>query len=146
MTKKNNNRIQDRPWLPPRLGMFPLGSIESRAAARAFNLAAELERQRTETALRATLTSFQRTFVENSGCGFSYGVLLMANMMEQKSRLFGWALPTAEELRYRHRVAQEMAKIRKAQPTLNDNTIRQMAEEILKTETPRSGLGHVDEE
>ena len=118
-------------WLPPRPGNFPLGSMESRAAARAVNLAEELESQRREAHLRASLTPFQKAFLEGRELNSAW--LIATRAIEEKSRIFGWALPTADEIRHKRRVADEMKKIKRAEPTLNENEIRQKAEERLKS-------------
>jgi hypothetical protein len=100
-----------RPW--PRPSDFPLGSLESRAAARAVLLAADLEKQEQEAAQFKNLTPYEQEFIELfDGPEAQAGMLYMLRkVIIPKSQIFGWPLPSLVEARHRLQVAKEVKRI-----------------------------------
>jgi hypothetical protein len=134
----NSTRIR-RSWLGPRPGDFPLGSLESRAAARFVQLALDIEAQEQRAALLKNLTPFEQAFIKGVDDPRRQAVgLLLARAMVQKSERFGFPLPTPEEWRLKRRVPDEIAKIEQERAArgdtefLNKEALREMAEDRLR--------------
>lgn len=128
-------------YLGPRPGDFPLGSMESRAAARAALLALDIEAQEQLAALCGNLTPLEQAFCEiGDNPRSKAGMLMIVNVMIQKSQLFGFPLPTPEEVRHRWRISQEVDKIEQERAArgdtafLDEKSVREMAEERLRRE------------
>jgi hypothetical protein len=85
----------------PRPGDFPLGSLESRAAARAVQLARELEIQERQAAQLQNLTPLEQEISEASDDPEVQALMvrLFRYTVIPRYEIYGMQLPTAEELR-----------------------------------------------
>jgi hypothetical protein len=129
----------------PKPGDFPLGSIRSRAAARALlaNYAAEqAQDQATEF---ANLTPYERAIVENEDPEIVHALLGLARMAELRAEAFRFSLETPEEIRHLKRVAKlanEMTEGKYREISLADpaegKRIRDLAEEKFRVQTSSS--------
>src|SRR5579862_2926508 len=93
-------------------GDFTIGSPESRAIARAL-LDNQVARQREMEAIDlANLTPFEQAISEGE-TGISRSIMIgFAKIAEMRAAVYGFSLPTPEEIRYRQavaRVADEIA-------------------------------------
>jgi hypothetical protein len=77
----------------PRPGQFPLGSLQSRAAARLMKLALEAEAQDQQNAWLKDVTPRERAFMEALGGSVTPAGLMLTRAILEKSRIFGWELP-----------------------------------------------------
>lgn len=94
MRKYTRNRHS---WTGPRPGDFPLGSVESRAATRAVQLAHDMAARERWAVLLGNLTPREKEFMEGTESpGTEFG-LLMVRTIVRKCELFGWPLPTPEK-------------------------------------------------
>ena len=93
----------------PRPGDFPLGSIESRAAARSLLQALEQDAQDRRGARLGKLSPLEQAFIQACGCEdpdvAEYLVLILRHVLVPRNEIFGVPLPTLEELR-EHRDAR----------------------------------------
>jgi hypothetical protein len=90
--------------LLPRPGDFSLGSIKSRAAARAIpSKTIELENQLPD---RITLTPFEAAISEHDDPRVSAVLVGLAMCAEERARVFGFNLPTPEWIRHQLQVAK----------------------------------------
>jgi hypothetical protein len=129
-----------RSRLGPGPGDFPLGSLESRAAARAVQLASDMEAQEQRAALLRNLAPLEQAFIETvDDPGVQAIVLdLVRGVIIPKHQLFGWPLPTPEELRHMRQVSEEVDKIVQERAARGDtaflakNTLREMAKDRLR--------------
>ena len=137
-----SNWMRNRRRWGPRPGEFPLGSLKSRAAARATQLAAELEARQQQAALFGNLTPQEKVFCE--GARGSKASLYLARAMISKSKLFGFPLPTLQQMRHRWRVLREVDKVEQERAArgdtafLDEKSVREMAEERLLREDQRA--------
>ncbi len=137
-----NNTRNLRSRLGPRPGDFPLGSLESRAAARAVQLARDLEIQEQQAALLENLTPLERAFLEGVSDPVkpSPALHMLLNKMIKMEEQFGLPLPTPEEVRHWRQVEKEIAKVEQERKALGDTsfldkkTLRKMAEDRLRGE------------
>jgi hypothetical protein len=139
MTRSTRNR---RPP-GPRPGDYPLGSPESRAAARAVLSAQDLQAQEQDEALRRNLTPLEEAFMESSSdptAPPSPTLAMLCEAIEMKARTFGMSPITPEQVRHRGRVSNEVAKIEQERAVQGDtaflskNALWEMAEERLRRE------------
>jgi len=128
--------------LGPRPGNFPLGSWESRAAARAELLARDQEIQEKQAALIENMTEVERAFVEGSNGTVkpSYALHLILDAWVKKCKLFGLPAPTPEDVLHKWQVLKEVAKIEEERAAqgdwsfVNKEALREMAEDRLRGE------------
>jgi hypothetical protein len=87
--------------LGPRLGDFPLGSIQSRAAARAIQLAQNLEIERQQAAQLRNLTPLEQMFSDSSDDREVQLAMVWTarHLLIPKHQIFGFDLPTPEKIR-----------------------------------------------
>jgi hypothetical protein len=106
--------------LGPRSGDFPLGSLESRAAARVAQLALDMETQRQLAALFRNLTPLEQAYIEIVDDPGAQAVALyfVRNAIIPKHQLFGWPLPTPEEVRHKRQVSEEVEKFEQERAAL----------------------------
>jgi hypothetical protein len=131
--------------LGPRPGDFALGSLESRAAARAVQLVLDIEAQEQRAALFRNLTPLEQAFIEvvDDPRAQAVGLYLVRNVIIAKHQLFGLPLPTPEEVRHTASLRKEVAKIEQERAALGDTafldkkTLREMAEDRLRRERRR---------
>src|SRR5713226_6663474 len=92
--------------LGPKPGDFPVGSIQSRAAARALlaNHAAEQAQDRA-TEL-AGLTPYARAMIEDVDPEIVHTVIGLSQQAEERAEMFGLRLETPEEIRHLKKVAK----------------------------------------
>jgi hypothetical protein len=104
----------------PRPGDFALGSLESRAAARAVQLVLDIEAQEQRAALFRNLTPLEQAFIEGDDDpgAQAWGVYLVRNAIIPKCQLFGWPLPTPEEVRHKRQVSEEVEKFEQERAAL----------------------------
>ena len=126
----------------PRPGDYPLGSLESRAAARAVLSAQDLQAQQ-DDALRRNLGPLEEAFMEISSdptAPPSPALAMLCEAIEMKTRMFGMSPITPEYVRHKGRVLKEVAKIQQERAAqgdtafLNEEALREMAEERLRRE------------
>ena len=110
----NNCMRNRRSRVGPRPGDFPLGSLRSRAAARALLSAQDLEAQEQNDALRRNLTPLEEAFMEISSdptAPPSPALAMLCKAIEMKTKLFGMSPSvTPESVRHRVKVLKEVAK------------------------------------
>jgi hypothetical protein len=88
------------PSMGPRPGEFPLGSMRSRAAARAIQLTQELEIQERRAEQLRNLTPLERTFTDASDDpDVREKMLMTARFIIPKCQMFGSPLPSPEKIR-----------------------------------------------
>jgi hypothetical protein len=139
MSKRPQN---SRSQLGPRPGDFPLGSLESRAAARADQLARDQEIQEQQALLLKNATPLELALVEgpDNPLKLSPMLHLMCEASNEKSRLFGWPPITPEFVRQQRRVLEEVARIEQERAArgdrsfMNSEALRKMAEDRLGCE------------
>jgi hypothetical protein len=92
----------------PRPGDFPLGSLESRAAARAVQLARDLEIQEQRAAQLQNLTPLEAAFSEASDDPEVQALIvrLVREVVVPKHEIYGVPLPTPTQIRTLRRVCQ----------------------------------------
>jgi hypothetical protein len=95
----------------PTPGDFPVGSARSRAAARAILEKRAVEERKIEKAQFAKLTPFQAAWAEGYTGPKKYIAAGLAAAVEERGRVFGFALLTAEEIRHKRAVAAEIDRI-----------------------------------
>jgi hypothetical protein len=136
----NNYMRNRRSRLGPRPGEFPLGSAESRAAARAVLLAFDIEAQEQQAAFFRNLTPLEQEF---AGLSEEFEVQkqlvrIVRETIIPRHEYYGTWLPTVEEARHNRQVAEEIGKIRKERAALGDTAfldvmaLREMAEDRLR--------------
>jgi hypothetical protein len=76
----------------PRPGQFPLGSLQSRAAARLMKLALEAEAQDQQNAWLKDVTPQERAFMQALGGGASPAGLMLTRAILEKAQIFGMEL------------------------------------------------------
>src|SRR4051812_25644023 len=126
-------------------GDFPVGSVQSRAAARALldGYAAEQARARADEFVN--LTPYQRAFAEGEeDPETARWLIALALTTEERAKVFGITLQTPEEICYLKKVGKLANEISGGQYTkllLSDsmeaNRIRDLAEQRLKAEGVR---------
>lgn len=124
----------------PRPGDFPLGSLESRAAARASIIEGD------STGDPTKLTPLELAFSEHEDPGVGQCMLELARTVIQRAEIFGLTLPSVEEIRHANavvRVANELCDGQFSQ-ICNSNRgeekrLRQLAEEKLQVRESSSG-------
>jgi hypothetical protein len=107
----------------PRPGDFPLGSLRSRAAARAVLAAQDLQAQEQNDALRRNLTPLEEAFIESSSdptAPPSRALAMLCQAIEMKTKRFDMSPITPEYVRYRVRVLDEVAKIERERAAQGD--------------------------
>jgi hypothetical protein len=128
-------------WPGPRPGDYLLGSVQSRAAAREVQLAREVEAQERRAALLRNATPLELIMMEMAGApeGPSLVLHMLTEAMIDKCKLLGMPPPTPEQMRHKCQVAEEVDRLKQEPKTasLNDNELREMAEERLQ----RKGRG-----
>lgn len=102
-----------RSWMGPRPWDYPLGSMQSRAAARAMQLARDLEKQEQRAAQFKDLTPYEKECIEllddpEAQAGMLY---MLRNVIIPKSQRFGLPLPSLEAARQRLKVEKEVKRI-----------------------------------
>lgn len=92
----------------PKPGDFPVGSLQSRAAARAI-LAGYAERQRMdENAELANLNPFEQAMSQDGETPLErIWLVRLARLAEERAKVYGLSLPTPEYLRH----AQDVARV-----------------------------------
>jgi hypothetical protein len=105
----NNYTQNRRSWLGPRPGDYPVGSIESRAAARAVLLAHDLEEQEQQAALLGNLTLLEQAWIEriDDPKSQAFAVYMFRNLIYPKHKMFGIPLPTREEVNHKRQLSEE---------------------------------------
>lgn len=80
---------------------FPIGSLRSRAAARALQLAADLETREQIAAQLQNLIPFEKAMIESIDDPRRQALMvsLLRKTVIPKCKLFGWPLPTPEKIR-----------------------------------------------
>jgi hypothetical protein len=129
----SNYRLWPRPW------DFPLGSLESRAAARAVLMSHDLEIQEQEAALLKNATPVELALVEgpDNPLKLSPTLHLMCEAVNEKRRLFGLPPITPEYVRQQRKVLKEVEKIEQERAArgdrsfINREALRKMAEDRL---------------
>ena len=98
MSDHTRNR---RSRMGPRPGDFPVGSLESRAAARAVQLARDLEVRERQAAQLQNLTPVEQAISEASDDPEVQALMvrLFRYTVIPRYEMYGMQLPTAEELR-----------------------------------------------
>lgn len=112
--KTMHNRPRNRrSQLGPRPWDFPLGSWESRAAARAVQLADDLEAQEERAAQFKNLTPYERAFIELfDGPEAQAGMLYMLReCILPHCKNFRWPLPSLDAARHNLQVAKEFERM-----------------------------------
>jgi hypothetical protein len=143
MSNRTRNR---RSRVGPRPGDFPLGSLKSRAAARAVQQALSVEAQQQQAVLFGNMTPLEQAFCEMvKGPGAQAVMLYMVRTaIIPKCKIFGWPVPTPEEVRHKRQVSEEVEKLEQEPAIqgevtfLSKNALREMAEERLLRENQRA--------
>ena len=142
-----NRSTRNRRPPGPRPGDYPLGSRESRAAARAVLSAQDLEAQEQNDALRRNMTPLEKAFMEtffDPTAPPTEALAVICNAIEMKTKVFGMPAITPEYVRHRGRVLKEVAKIKQERAAsgdtafLNEHALEEMAEDRLRREDRRA--------
>ncbi len=125
-------------------GDFPVGSVQSRAAARALLANHAAEQAQEESAEFANLTPYEIAIAEGEEPEVARQLVALARFVEERAKIFGFSLETPEEIRHVKRVAKLANKIAEGQyleimlcDPCEGKRIRDLAEEQLKAESPR---------
>lgn len=125
--------------LGPKPGDFPVGSLQSRAAARALLANHAAEQAQALAAEFGDLTPYEAAMIEGEDAEIIPILLHMARVAEAKAEMFGIYLETPEEIRLAKKVAKladEITDGRFLHIGLDDSNeekrIRQLAEDVLK--------------
>lgn len=95
----------------PKPGDFPLGSAKSRAAARAAVDRFAAEQRQIEQAEYGNLTPLEIVMSEGYS-GYQKQIAVgVAQMMEEKARIFQFSWPPLEEIRYKFALAREIDRL-----------------------------------
>jgi len=144
---KSLKTSQNRASLPatsfgPGLGDFALGSLESRAAARALLVSQTTEQLESEAAEFGKLSPFELAVSEGHSGEVRLWAIRLARMAEEKSEIFGTSLPTPEKIRHAREVASvadELTDGRLLELSCSNpaegKRLRDLAEEKLRAET-----------
>jgi hypothetical protein len=100
--------------------------LESRAAARAVLLELDFAAQQQHAALFGNLTPLEQAFIETvDDPGVKAVMLKMVRyVIIPRHQLFGWPLPTPEELRHMRKVSEEVGKIVQERAAFGDSEDR----------------------
>jgi hypothetical protein len=136
----------------PVLGGFPLGSVESRVAARLLLISLRAEQAESDAAEFGNLNSFELAVSDGHSGLERVWLIRLARIAEERAEIFGYALPRAEEIRHCREVTQianELAEwclpeIAFSNPA-EANRFRAMAEAILRSKTSKSPTGGAPE-
>jgi len=143
---KSLKTTQNRTSLPatsfgPGPGDFALGSLESRAAARALLVSRTTEQLESEAAEFGKLSPFELAVSEGHSGELRLWAIRLARMAEEKSEIFGTSLPSPEKIRRDRevaRVADELSGGRLHELSFSNpaeaKRFRDLAEEKLRTE------------
>lgn len=108
-----------------KLSDFPIGSVKSRAAARAIVDCHAAEQRRIDEAEYGNLTPFEVALSEVWTGEQRLLAIRVAQMMEERARIFELSLPTPAEIRYGRAVAAEIDRINGEDSSLQTIAIRQ---------------------
>jgi hypothetical protein len=124
-----------------RPGDFLLGSVQSRAAARALLANLTAEQAQDDSAAFANLTEYEMAIAEGEDPELVPTLIRLARTVEERAKVFGFSLPTPEQIRRDKaiaRIANEITDGQHLQISLADPSegkrIRDLAEEKLKAE------------
>ena len=140
MTKRLKSK-QNRISLPatacgPKPGDFPVGSLKSRAAARALlvNYAADQD----EGIELGNLTPYELATSEGASGQLRVWLVRLARVVEQQAECFGFPLPTPEEIRHNRKVAEAIDEMTGGQNlhislsnSVEWNRLKALAEDVL---------------
>lgn len=129
--------------LAPKPGDFPVGSIQSRAAARALVANHAAEQAQDLAAEFGNLTPYEAASIEGvEEPGVARIALHMARVAEERAEIFGIRLETPEEIRHLNKVAKlvdEMTGMTLSEKvclsnadSIEWNRIRALAEDVLQ--------------
>ena len=132
-------------YFGPRPGDFALGSLESRAAARALVSHQTTEQLESEEIELANLTPFELAVTDGYTGLLKVWMYNLALLAEEKAEIYGFSLPSPAEIRHRRevaRVADELSGGRLSELSSSDpdkaKEWRNMAEEKLRNNGPKS--------
>jgi hypothetical protein len=140
----NRRKTKQNPHLPatvpgPKPGDFPAGSVRSRAAARAIIDTHAAEQRKIEEAEFSNLTPLEAAFCEGRTGLKKLVALGIAQMLEERARIFQLSLPTPDEIRHGRALAKEIERMTDGEglSLCNSNPaewnrLRAIAEENLK--------------
>jgi hypothetical protein len=143
---KSLKTSQNRTSLPATLsgpgpGYFAIGSLKSRAAARALLISQTTEQLESEAVELGNLNAFELAVSEGHSGGERLWAIRLARIAEGKSEIFGTSLPTPEKIRRDRevaRVADELSGGRLHELSFSNpaeaKRFRDLAEEKLRTE------------
>lgn len=140
----NRRKINHNPNLPatvsgPKPGDFPLGSAKSRAAARAIIDNHTAEQRKIEAAEFGDLTPLAIALSEGQS-GYQKRLAVgVAQMMEERAKVFKFSWPPPDEIRHKFAVAREIDRLAdghgrflQANDRAEWDRLRAIAEENLK--------------
>jgi hypothetical protein len=125
-----------------RPGDFPVGSTQSRAAARALLANQAAEQTQDESVELANLTPCEIAISEGEDPEIVPTLIRLARTVEERARVFGFSLETPEEIRHLKRVAKlanemtdgQFLQISLAEPR-EGKRVRDLAEEKFRVES-----------
>jgi hypothetical protein len=88
------------------MASFPVGSIQSRAAARTMLVNYAAEQRQEESAEFANLTPYEIAVAEGEDPEIVPTLIRLARTVEERARVFRFSLETPEEIRHLKRVAK----------------------------------------
>ncbi len=125
--------------LGPKPGDFPVGSIQSRAAARALLANHAAEQAQDRAAELVGLSPYVRAMIEDVDPEIVHTLIGYARHAEELAEMFGSRLETPEEIRHLKKVANlanemtegQLLHFGLADPS-EESRIRQLAEDVLQ--------------
>lgn len=141
----------DTPTLPatlslPRPGDFPVGSVQSRAAARARLKYHDDQKRLEEAAKLGDLNPLEQATIEGvKEPGVRVLLVKFSRLAQETAKIYGFPLPTPEQIRHNRRVAaaiDQMTGGQSAYLSLSNmfewNRLKRIAEEQFKEEDRQS--------
>jgi len=145
MKNQRNRAPLPATYFGPRPGDFALGSLESRAAARALVSHQTTEQLESEEIELANLTPFELAVTDGYTGLLKVWMYNLALLAEEKAEIYGFSLPTPAEARHSlavARLADELSGGRLLELLSSDPDKaaewRNMAEEKLRKSAPKS--------
>jgi hypothetical protein len=130
------------------MASFPVGSIQSRASARAVLANYAAEQSQEDSAEFANLTPFESAISDGEDAAIVPTLIRLARNIEERSKIFGFSLETPDQIRHLKKVAKlanEIAEGKYLEISLADpaegKRIRDLAEENLKLQPCSSPIG-----
>lgn len=121
--------------LGPKPGDFPVGSIRSRAAARAVLANHAAEQAQDKAAEFGNLTPYEAAIIEGTEPEVARVLLQLARVADERAEIYGTSLKTPEEIRHLKKVAKLADELTGGHISLSDlaeeNRVRALAEDVV---------------